>query len=150
GRERHWPNDKKLAARPPLQRFVRQPVLPVTSFISPAPSPMPQPRGHRPAVFAPPSGGGYLTTDDSRTANAACAAARHVSVCASELPSLLCAYGCLTLRITWPPNGNKRNHSNGAAAAQVHALVRQPVLPVTPLISPAPSPMPQPRGHRPA
>ena len=45
-----------------------------------------QPRGHRPAVFAPPSGGGYLTTDDSRTANAACAARRHVSASASDLP----------------------------------------------------------------
>src|SRR5947209_7786756 len=43
----------------------------------------------------------------------------------------------LTLRITWPPNGNKRNHSNGAAAAQVHALVRQPVWPVTVFLTPA-------------
>src|SRR5947209_20051862 len=40
----------------------------------------------RPAAFAPPSGGDYLTTDDSRTANAACAAGSQVSVDASDLP----------------------------------------------------------------
>src|SRR5947209_6655300 len=114
---------ERHAARPPLQRFVRQPVWPVTSFISPAPSPTPQPRGHRPAVFAPPSGGGYLTTDNSRTAKAVCAAARHVSVYASDLPPLLCGYGCLTLPITGRANGIGRTIRTARRALRCMGLL---------------------------
>ena len=87
-----WPpngnkrNHSNGAAAAQVHALVRQPVWPVTSFISPAPSLTPQPRGLWPTAFAPPSGGGYLTTDDSRTAKAACAARRHVSASASDLP----------------------------------------------------------------
>src|SRR5947209_4399263 len=125
GRERHWPNDKKLASRPPLQRFVRQPEWPVTSFISPAPSLTPQPRGLWPTAFAPPSGGCHFVSDHSRTANAACAAASHVSVCASDLPSLLCAYGCLTPAFSGAANGNKIPHENCASRPPLQRLVRR-------------------------
>src|SRR5205085_9836221 len=45
----------------------------------------PQPRGPQARRLRAALRRWYLTTDDSRTANAACAASRHVSVCVSDL-----------------------------------------------------------------
>src|SRR5947209_12006532 len=84
-------NDTKIVMRDWLRGLRCNGLLDSPYCQSPRSSRQRHPRCHsraarRPAVFAPPSGGGYLTTDDSRTANAACAARRHVSASASDLP----------------------------------------------------------------
>src|SRR5437588_3276616 len=94
------------ASRPPLQRFVRQPVLPVSAFITPlrsldptAARPAGPPCSRRPQAVAisPP------TTPAPRTR---LARRKGKSASTPAIFPLWTICGCLTLHITVPANGN--------------------------------------------